>query len=556
VSAATIVSLPDQATARIPKMNYLSREKGLLSWLLTSDHKRIAILYLISISFFFFVGGSLAGLIRLQLLTPNADLMTPDTYNKVFSMHGLIMVFFFLVPSVPATLGNFLIPMMVGAKDLALPKVNLLSWYLYVLGGLMMLYTMCTGGVDTGWTFTTPLSTHYLNTHVISAAMCVFVAGFSSILTGLNFIVTIHKMRCPGMTWFRLPLFVWSMYAASVLMVLGTPVLAITLTLVGVERIFHVGVFDPAFGGDPLLFQHLFWFYSHPAVYIMILPGMAVISEVVSTFSRKRVFVYTAVAFSSVAIAVFSFFVWEHHMFIMGVSSYSALVFSLLTMLVAVPSAIKIFNWTFTLYKGSITFETPMLYAFGFMGLFTIGGLTGVFLGSTGTDIHLTETYFIVAHFHFIMVGGMLMAFLSGLHFWWPKMTGRMYPEKISQLAALVTFIGFNLTFFPQFILGTLGMPRRYASYPAEFQVLNVFSTAGATILGIGYLLPVLYLVWSLRYGAVAGDNPWQATGLEWMTQSPPLTENFTKVPVMDHEAYDYEWLEKKSREKEVASAG
>jgi cytochrome c oxidase subunit 1 len=556
MSAATIVSLPDQATARIPKMNYLSRERGLLSWLLTSDHKRIAILYLISISFFFFVGGSLAGLIRLQLLTPNAELMTPDTYNKVFSMHGLIMVFFFLVPSVPATLGNFLIPMMVGAKDLALPKVNLLSWYLYVLGGLMMLYTMATGGVDTGWTFTTPLSTHYVNTNVISAAMCVFVAGFSSILTGLNFIVTVHKMRCPGMTWFRLPLFVWSMYAASILMVLGTPVLAITLVLVGLERVFHIGVFDPAFGGDPLLFQHLFWFYSHPAVYIMILPGMAVISEVVSTFSRKRVFGYTAVAFSSVAIAVFSFFVWEHHMFIMGVSSYSALVFSLLTMLVAVPSSIKIFNWTFTLYKGSITFETPMLYAFGFMGLFTIGGLTGVFLGSTGTDIHLTETYFIVAHFHFIMVGGMLMAFLSGLHFWWPKMTGRMYPEKISQLAAVVTFIGFNLTFFPQFILGTLGMPRRYASYPAEFQVLNVFSTAGATILGIGYLLPVLYLTWSLRYGPVAGDNPWQATGLEWTTQSPPLTENFTKIPIMDHEAYDYEWLERKSREKEVASAG
>ena len=352
------------------------------------------------------------------------------------------------------------------------------------------------------------------------------------------------------MTWFRLPLFVWAHYAASILMVLATPVVAIAIVLIALERTLGIGVFDPTKGGDPLLFQHLFWFYSHPAVYIMILPGMGVISEVISTFSRKRVFGYTAVAFSSVAIAVFGFFVWAHHMFIMGISNYAVLVFSLLTMLVAVPSAIKIFNWTFTLYKGSITFETPMLYAFGFMGLFTIGGMTGVFLGSSGTDIHLTETYFIVAHFHFVMVGGMLMAFLAGIHFWWPKMTGRMYPEKISQLAAVVTFIGFNLTFFPQFILGMLGMPRRYASYPPEFQILNVFSTAGATILGVGYLLPVLYLIWSLKYGAIAGNNPWQATGLEWQTQSPPLTENFAVMPVMDHEAYDYEWLEETAERK------
>ena len=430
MSTATIVSLPDQSTARIPRMNFMSKEKGILSWLLTGDHKRIAMLYLVSITFFFFIGGALAGLIRLELLTPQSDLMATDTYNKVFSMHGIIMIFFFLVPSVPATIGNFVIPMMVGAKDLALPKVNLLSWYLYMVGGILMIYTMCVGGVDTGWTFTTPLSTHYLNTNVASAATAVFVAGFSSILTGLNFIVTIHKMRCPGMTWFRLPLFVWSNYAGALLMVLGTPVLAITLVLVVLERTVHIGVFDPNYGGDPLLFQHLFWFYSHPAVYIMILPGMGVISETISTFSRKRVFGYTAVAFSSVAIAVFAFFVWAHHMFIMGISNYSMLVFSLLTMLVAVPSAIKIFNWAFTLYKGSITFETPMLYTFGFMGLFTIGGLTGVFLASSGTDIHLTETYFIVAHFHFVMVGGMLMAFLAGIHFWWPKIPAACIPRR------------------------------------------------------------------------------------------------------------------------------
>ncbi|HVJ08982.1 MAG TPA: cytochrome c oxidase subunit I [Acidisarcina sp.] len=551
----TVVKLPPQEGATLPKHTYLNNGYGLKSWLLTGDHKRIAILYLISITFFFFIGGAMAGLVRLELLTPMPDLVASDTYNKLFTMHGVIMIFLFLVPSVPAVIGNFVLPIMLGAKDLAFPKINLLSWYLYVFGGIFTLTAMVLGGVDTGWTFTTPLSTHYLNTHVITAALGVFVAGFSSIFTGLNFIVTTHRMRAPGMTWFRLPLFVWSNYAASILMVLGTPVLAIAIVLVALERTIGIGVFDPSRGGDPLLFQHLFWFYSHPAVYIMILPGMGVISEVISTFSRKRVFGYTAVAFSSVAIAVFAFFVWEHHMFIMGVSNYSALVFSLLTMLVAVPSAIKIFNWSATLYKGSITFETPMLYAFGFIGLFTIGGLTGVFLGSLGMDIHLTETYFIVAHFHFVMVGGMLMAYLAGIHFWWPKMTGRMYPESLSKLAAIITFIGFNLTFFPQFVLGYLGMPRRYHAYPPEFQVLNVLSTAGATVLGVGYLLPMLYMTWSLKYGAIAGDNPWQATGLEWQIQSPPITSNFEETPIMDHEAYDYEWLANKTP-YEVTSVG
>src|ERR1700749_1628465 len=551
----TIVNLPDQRTATLPKRNYINNEDGLLSWLFTGDHKRIAILYLVSITFFFFIGGAFAGLIRLELLTPQPDLVASDTYNKLFTMHGIIMIFLFLVPSVPATLGNFLIPIMLGARDLAFPKINLLSWYLYLVGGVLTLAALVLGGVDTGWTFTTPLSTHYLNTHVITAAMAIFVAGFSSIFTGLNFIVTIHRMRAPGMTWFRMPLFVWSHYAASILMVLGTPVLAIAIVLVALERTIGIGVFDPAKGGDPLLFQHLFWFYSHPAVYIMILPGMGVISEVISTFSRKRVFGYTAVAFSSVAIAVFGFFVWEHHMFIMGVSNYSTSVFSLLTMLVAVPSAIKIFNWAFTLQQGSITFTAPMLYVFCFLGLFVIGGCTGVFLGSLGMDIHLTETYFIVAHFHFVMVGGMLMAFLSGVHFWWPKMTGRMYPESMSQLAAVTTFIGFILTFFPQFILGYLGMPRRYHAYPPEFQVLNVLSTAGATVLGVGYMLPLLYLGWSLKYGAIAGNNPWQATELEWQIQSPPLTENFIETPIVTQEAYDYEWLEKKQKE-EVTTVG
>src|SRR5215469_14465927 len=554
-TSSTIVNLPDEKTATLPKKNYINAEDGILSWLTTGDHKRIAMLYLISITFFFFVGGLFAGLIRLELLTPQPDLVASDTYNKLFSMHGIVMVFLFLVPSVPATIGNFLIPIMIGAKDLAFPKINLLSWYLYMIAGVFTLTALVLGGADMGWTFTTPLSTHYLNTHVVTVGLGVFIAGFSSIFTGLNFIVTIHRMRAPGMTWFKMPLFVWSNYAASILMVLGTPVLAITLVLVVLERTIHIGVFDPTLGGDPLLFQHLFWFYSHPAVYIMILPGMGVISEVISTFSRKRVFGYTAVAFSSVAIAVFGFFVWAHHMFIMGVSNYSALVFSLLTMLVAVPSAIKVFNWSFTMQKGSITFETPMLYAFAFIGLFTIGGLTGVFLASLGMDIQLTETYFIVAHFHFVMVGGMLMAFLAGVHFWWPKMTGRMYPESLSKLAAVTSFIGFNLTFMPQFILGYLGMPRRYHSYPAEYQVLNVLSTAGATVLGVGFVLPLIYLACARKYGQVAGNNPCQATGLEWQSKSPFLVKNTTETPVVDHEAYGYEWLEQKQK-NEVTTVG
>ena len=525
----------------LPEKSYLSGDNGLKSWLLTLDHKRIALLYLFTTVFFFAIGGTAAAIIRLELLTPAGDLVSSDTYNKLFSIHGIIMVFFFLVPIAPAVLGNFLIPLMIGARDVALPKINLFSWYLFAIGGCVELYMMIVGGVDTGWTFTTPLSTHYLNTNVIAAAMGIFIAGFSSILTGVNFIVTIHKMRAPGMTWFRLPLFIWSYYATSIIFVLATPVIAISMVLIVLERVAGIGVFDPTKGGDPLLFQHLFWFYSHPAVYVMILPGMGVISETISCFSKKRVFGYSAVAFSSVAIAVFAFFVWAHHMFIMGISTYSAMVFSFFTMLVAVPSAIKVFNWSFTLYKGSITFDTPMIYTFGFIGLFTIGGLTGVMLASLGMDIHLTETYFIVAHFHYVMVGGMVSAFMAGLHFWWPKMTGRMYPETLGRLAAVILFLGFNLTFFPQFILGVLGMPRRYHSYPPEFQVLNVMSTAGASILAIGYLLPFLYLIWSLKYGQVAGANPWRAAGLEWTTQSPPLTENFSQVPIVNYEAYDYD---------------
>jgi cytochrome c oxidase subunit I len=524
----------------IPEKNYLNETYGIRSWLLTTDHKRIALLYLMSVTLFFFIGGFFAMMIRLHLLSPTGYLLTPDAYNRMFTQHGVAMVFFFLIPSIPAVLGNFLIPLMIGAKDLAFPKINLLSWYIYVLGAAFTLYSMINGGLDTGWTFYTPLSTVYSNSAVAPAVVGVFITGFSSILTGLNFLVTVHTMRAPGMTWFRLPLFVWAHYATSVVMILGTPVIAITLALAAMERLFGLGFFNPAMGGDPILFQHLFWFYSHPAVYIMILPSMGVISELIPTFARKKMFGYGFVAASSLAIGIIGFVVWAHHMFVTGQSTYAALVFSFLTFIVAIPSAVKTFNWVATLYGGSISFQTPMLYAFGFLGLFLIGGLTGLFLGALGVDIHIHDTYFVVAHFHYIMVGGAVMGYLGGLHFWWPKITGRMYTEWLARLSAVILFVGFNLTFFPQFILGYLGMPRRYYVYPPEFQVYNVMSTAGASILAVGYLLPMIYLTWAAFFGKVAGNNPWPATGLEWRTASPPPTENFAVTPVVTWEAYDF----------------
>jgi len=541
------VPLPDLMPEEFEEENYLNTEYGVRSWLLTRDHKRIGLLYLFTLTGMFVLGGLAALGIRLELLTPVGDLMGDDSYNKMFTAHGIIMIFFFLVPSIPAVMGNFLLPLMIGAKDLAFPRLNLASWYIYLLGAALAMGAILSGGVDTGWTFYTPYSTEGSNTNVTMTAMGIFVSGFSSILTGINFLVTIHRMRAPGLTWFRLPLFVWSQYATSIIFILGTPVIAITILLVAAERSLDIGIFDPALGGDPILFQHLFWFYSHPAVYIMILPSMGVVSEIICCFSRNRIFGYKFVAISSLAIALLGFLVWGHHMFVSGQSTNAGLIFSFLSFAVAVPSAVKVFNWTATLYRGSISLQAPMIYALGFIGLFTIGGLTGLFLAALAVDVHLTDTYFIVAHFHYIMVGGALMAYLGALHFWWPKITGRLYSEGLAKVSAILVFLGFNLTFFPQFILGYLGMPRRYHVYPDEFQVLNVFSTAGASILGIGYLIPLCYLAYSMRYGPRAPKNPWGAAGLEWQTSSPPPTENFVETPVVDEEAYDYRRMDEQA---------
>lgn len=521
-------------------VSYLKAKRGLASWLFTLDHKRIGLMYLVSIFLFFAVGGIFALLLRAELWTPGGTIMTAKTYNRVFTLHGAIMVFLVIVPGVPASLGNFVLPLQLGAKDVAFPRLNLMSYYIYVFGAIFALASLVVGAIDTGWTFYTPYSIH-ADGGVILMTTAVFILGFSSIFTGLNFITTVHKLRAPGLTWFRMPLFVWGMYATSVVQVMATPVLAITLALLIVEKTFQVGIFDPALGGDPVLFQHFFWFYSHPAVYIMILPGMAIISELITVFSQKRIFGYKLIAFSSIAIAVIGFLVWGHHMFVSGQSELAGTIFSALTFLVGIPSGIKVFNWTVTMHKGSVSLRTPMIWALSFLFLFTIGGITGVVLGVLSVDVHMHDTYFVVAHFHYVMVGGTFMAFIGGIYYWWPKMTGRMYDEKLGAIAAILVFLGFNMTFFVQFIMGAQGMPRRYYNYIEQFQIYHQISTVGSFLLGFGFLLVLINLMHSLAKGAKAPANPWNAGSFEWTeTSSPPIEHNFHHQPVAHEGPYEY----------------
>ena len=524
--------------------NYLNHGKGLKSWLTTLDHKRIGVMYLFSVLFFFLVGGIFALMIRANLFLPaaitnHAASLAPNNYNKVMTYHGAIMVFLVIIPAIPGALGNFILPIMLGAKDVAFPRLNLLSYYLYVIGAVFAVAALFFGGADTGWTFYTPYSIR-TSQSVILVLTGAFIAGFSSILTGLNFIVTVHKLRAPGLTWGRLPLFIWALYATSIIQVLATPVLAITLFLLIFEKFTHIGIFDPKLGGDPVLFQHFFWFYSHPAVYIMILPAMGVISEILPVFSRKPIFGYRAIALSSFGIALIAFIVWGHHLFVSGQSELANFVFSLLTVLVAVPTGVKVFSWVATLYRGSIRFDAPMLYVLGFLELFTIGGLTGVFLALLPINIHLTDTYFVIAHFHYVMVGGTIMGLLGGIHYWFPKMTGKMYPEAPARVAFALILLGFNVTFFPQFIAGAQGMPRRYWTYLPEFTFLNQISTVGSWILAAGLFYSAHYLAKAMRKGPVAGGNPWRGLTLEWQTPSPPPHENFEKTPKVESWPYEY----------------
>ena len=519
--------------------NYITHTKGFLSWIVTLDHKRIGVMYMVAVLLSFLLGGIFALLLRTELLTPGRTFVDADTYNQFFTLHGAIMVFLVIIPSIPAALGNFVLPIMLGAKDVAFPRLNLFSFYLWLLGAACTLLSLAMGGFDTGWTFYTPYSTTTTTGGVIPVIVGVFILGFSSIFTGMNFIVTIHALRPKGMTWFRMPLFLWALYSTAIIQVLATPVLAITLGLLVVERVLNVGIFNPSMGGDPVLYQHFFWFYSHPAVYIMIVPAMGIISELIAVHAHRHIFGYRFIAFSSIAIAMFSFLVWGHHMFTSGQSALMNTIFSAISFSVAIPSAVKVFNWLATLYKGSISLNTPMLYALSFLVLFTIGGLTGLHLATLSTDVHLHDTYFVVAHFHYVMMGSALIAMIGGLHHWWPKMTGRMYNEKLGMIACTIVFIGFNMTFFTQFMLGSHGMPRRYYDYQPEFQVYHVISTIGSYIMAVGFLMTAAYLVQSLISGAKAPANPWGGRSLEWQCASPPPHDNFKEQPRVG-DCYDF----------------
>lgn len=525
--------------------NYLNHERGFKSWIMTIDHKRIGLLYLGSMLVFFLVGGLAALLVRTELLFPGGDLLSADQYNTAFTLHGVIMIFLFIVPGIPATLGNFLLPLMIGAKDVAFPRLNRFSYWLYLIGAGIALIAVLFLRIDSGWTFYTPYSIQAAKGNlktlgVVVMTFAAFVLGFSSIATGVNFLVTIDKMRAPGMTWNRLPLFVWTLYATAILQVVATPVVGITLLLLIAENLLNIGIFNPAQGGDPVLFQHFFWFYSHPVVYIMILPAFGIISEIVPVFSRKPIFGYRAIVYASVGIAAISLLVWGHHLFVAGMGNATRYIFSFLTFFVAVPTAVKVFNWVATMYKGAVSFETPMLYAMCFIFLFMIAGTTGIHLATLATDAHYHDTYFVVAHFHYTIQGGAVISLFAGLHYWFPLMFGRKYSERVANFAFWFLFLGFNMTFLPQFALGMAGMPRRYFDYPEEFMPLHQISTIGAYFNGFGYAMVLGNLMWAMFRGKISEKNPWRSLSLEWKADAPPIHDNFATIPVITDWSYGY----------------
>jgi cytochrome c oxidase subunit 1 len=540
MSQQSPASQHSDAKPHYPAVNYLNADRGVKSWLLTLDHKRIAVMYLVSVLVMFLVGGIFAMAIRLELLTPEPTIMGANTYNRMFTLHGVVMIFLFMIPAIPGVFGNFCMPLMLGAKDVAFPKLNLLSLYLYWTGAILAISAMVFGGVDTGWTFYAPYSTTTPMT-VFPALLGVFILGFSSILTGLNFIVTIHTLRAPGLTWMRMQLFVWAIYATSIIQVLATPVIGLTVMLVGIEKVGGFGLFDATKGGDPVLFQHFFWFYSHPAVYIMVLPSMGVVSDAIAAFARKNVFGYKMIAYSSLGIAFVGFFAWGHHMFVSGQSPFDNGAFAVISMFVGVFTAIKVFNWVGTLYRGAILVSAPFVYICGFLFFVVFGGMTGIAVATVSLDVHWHDTYFVVAHFHFIMVGAVIMGFLIAIHYWFPKMFGRKYHEGWGMVAASFIVLGFIATFIPQFLVGNAGMPRRYYMYPERFQAMNVASTAGSSLLAFGFIIIAIYLIYALLRGEIAGDNPWNSRGIEWLTTSPPDKHNFPKPIVVTQDPHSYQ---------------
>jgi len=535
------VDVMGQNTEDVSYLEYRGVRRGIAAWVLSTDHKRIGILYLTSLLTFFVVGALIGVLMRLELIAPGETLVSARVYNSMFTLHGMIMIFLFIIPGIPAAFGNFFLPILIGAKDVAFPRLNLLSWWIYITGATLAILSLFSGGgaPDTGWTFYAPYSLR-TGTNVTLAVFAAFVLGFSSILTGLNFVTTIHRLRAPGMHWFRMPLFVWSLYATAWVQVLATPILAVTLMLVMLERIVGLGLFDPARGGDPILYQHLFWIYSHPAVYIMILPAMGVASEIIPTFSQQKIFGYKAIAFSSLAIAFVGYLVWGHHMYTSGMSDTARWVFSLLTFLVAVPSGIKVFNWVATLYKGAIDLAPPMLYTLSFIFLFMIGGFTGLISGALATNLHIHDTAFVVGHFHYVMFGGTGFMLFAALLHWFPKMFGRMVPARPMWLAWWLMFVGFNGLYFPMLILGWIGMPRRYYDYLPQFQPLHVASTIGSWVLVAGLAIFFVTLWRARRHGDIAPANPWGGSTLEWQIESPPPVENFHRIPVIEGGPYEY----------------